>query len=76
VIGYIFDIDRKVVYKIPNVLKCNTTTLLGDNKIPNSNIIAIVGTGQYIITDQVFNEGDILPNEITDRRSEIPVLTE
>ncbi len=69
-IGYIFDPTTRIVAtKTENVTKCNDTTILGDGK-------AVLGTGQYIVTDQIFNVGDILPEGLTDRRSEIPTLSE
>ena len=74
-IGYIFDGNRKITLKIPNMQKCNTTSLLGDSGTPNSNITGVLGTGQYIVTDQDFNEGDILPDGIIDQRASIPLLT-
>lgn len=74
-IGYVFDGNRKISLKIPNTLKCNATTLLGDEGNPNTDITAVVGTGQYIVTDQIFNVGDILPSGIVDQRSSIPILT-
>jgi hypothetical protein len=74
-IGYIYNADRKIVLKIPNMQKCNDTVLLGDEGLPNSNIRAIIGTGQYIVTDQEFNVGDVLPEGLIDLRAVIPVLT-
>lgn len=68
-IGYIYDTEtRIIVTKIENVTKCNNTTIKGDG-------IAIVGTGQYIISENDYNEGDILPEGIEDRRSEISLLS-
>lgn len=67
--GYIYDINtRKIATKIDNVIACNDTVIKGDS-------IAILGTGKYIITDSEYNEGDILPNEIVDKRSNISVLS-
>lgn len=66
--GYVYNIEtRQIVTKVTNVTACNNTTIKGDSK-------AVLGTGQYVITNQDFNVGDILPEEITDRRSEIQVL--
>lgn len=70
-IGYIYATStRTIATKIDNVINCNDTTIKGEFAL------ARIGTGQYIITDQDFNEGDILPQGITDRRAEIPVLSE
>ena len=66
--GYIYNIEtRKIVTKIPNIKACNETTIKGDG-------LAVLGTGQYIITDLEYNEGDIMPDGIEDRRAEVPVL--
>lgn len=69
-IGYIYDSTRKIATKIENVQKCNDTTIKGDSSM------AVIGTGQYIITDQDFTVGSILPEGLTDKRVEIPVLSE
>lgn len=70
-IGYIYDVtNRKIATKIENVQKCNDTTIQGDFSK------AKIGTGQYIITDRDFNEGTVLPEGLTDRRAEIPILIE
>jgi len=70
-IGYIYDTEtRQIATKIENVEKCNDITIKGES------VLARIGTGEYIITDQVFDEGDILPEGLTDMRSEIPVLSE
>lgn len=68
--GYIYDIDtRKIATKIPNVTKCNTIMAKGD-------ILARAGTGQLIISDQEFSEGDILPVGTPDLSSGVPLLIE
>ena len=70
-IGYIYNTtNRKIATKIENVQKCNDTTIKGLSSM------AVIGTGQYIIIDQDFNEGDILPEGLTDKRAEIPELVE
>jgi hypothetical protein len=70
-IGYIYDtITRKIATKVENVQKCNNTTIQGEF------CKARLGTGQYVITDQIFDEGDILPEGTDDRRSEISILIE
>lgn len=70
-IGYIYDTQsRKIATKITDVSKCNDTT------IKSECATARIGTGQYIITDQDFGEGDIIPVDIIDKRAEIPVLSE
>ncbi|MCM0648624.1 hypothetical protein NBE98_09585 [Clostridium swellfunianum] len=67
-IGYIYNPEkREIATKIANVIRCNDTTIKGDET-------AVLGTGEYIITDLVFNEGDTLPENIADRRSEIQTL--
>jgi hypothetical protein len=69
--GYIYNSEtRKIVTKILDVQKCNDTTVMG------ISATAKIGTGEYIVTDQIYNIGDILPEGTTDRRSEIPVLSE
>lgn len=69
-IGYIYITEtREIATKIENVQKCNDTTIMGNAK-------AVLGTGDYIITGQEFNEGDILPEGMTDKRSEIPELVD
>jgi hypothetical protein len=66
--GYIYDTEtREIATKIPSIIACNETTIKGDGT-------AVIGTGQYIITDAEYNEGDILPEGIEDRRAEIPEL--
>lgn len=66
--GYIYNIEtREIATKIPNVRACNETTIKGDG-------MAVIGTGQYVITDAEYNEGDILPEGIEDRRAEVPML--
>ena len=68
-IGYIYNKDTRIIAtKIKNVVVCNDTTIKGDG-------MAILGTGEYVITDLEFNEGDVLPSDIVDKRSEIPVLS-
>lgn len=66
--GYIYDTEtREIATKITNVKACNDTTIKGDG-------MAVLGTGQYIITDAEYEVGDILPVDIEDRRAEVPVL--
>ena len=66
--GYIYDTEtREIATKIPSIIACNETTIKGDGR-------AVIGIGQYIITDSEYNEGDILPESIQDRRAEVPVL--
>lgn len=63
--GYIYNKDtREIATKINNIIACSDTTIEGDG-------IAVLGTGEYVITDLEFNEGDILDKDITDRRLEI-----
>lgn len=67
--GYIYNTEtREIATKISNILACNDSTIKGDG-------LAVIGTGQYIISNQDFTEGDILPEGIIDMRSEIPVLS-
>jgi len=67
--GYIYNPEtREIATKIPNVKACNETTVKGDDSM------AVIGTGEYVITDAEYNEGDILPEETEDRRAEIPIL--
>jgi len=66
--GYIYDAEtRKIATKITNIKACNDTTIKGDG-------MAVLGTGQYIITEEEFEEGDILPVDIENMREEMPVL--
>lgn len=66
--GYIYDIEtRKIATKITGIKACNETTIKGDG-------MAVLGTGQYIITEAEYNEGDILPESVEDMREGIPVL--
>jgi len=66
--GYIYNTETKeIATKITNIRACNETTVKGDS-------MAVIGTGQYIITDAEYNEGDILPEGIEDRRAEVPIL--
>lgn len=53
---------------INNVVACNGTTIKGDN-------LAVLGIGEYVVTDLEFNEGDILPVDVVDRRLEITMLS-
>lgn len=65
--GYIYDTNtREIATKIINIIDCNDTTIKGDG-------IAVLGTGEYVVSDLEFNEGDILDKDIIDRRSEIIV---
>lgn len=67
--GYVYNIEtREIATKITNVRACNDTIVKGENSM------AVIGTGQYIITNLEYSEGDILPESIEDRRSEVPVL--
>lgn len=67
-IGYIYDVETRVIAtKLDNIRACNQTTIKGDG-------MAVVGTGDYIITDSEYSEGDILSTDIVDRRAELPVL--
>ncbi len=67
-IGYIYNAEtREIATKLQNVKACNDTTIIGDG-------LAVLGTGKYIITDLEYNEGDIMPDGIEDRRAEVPVL--
>ncbi len=66
--GYIYNtVTREIATKVTNVKACNDTTIKGDG-------MAVIGTGQYIITDAEYEVGDILPEGIEDRRAEVPVL--
>lgn len=66
--GYIYNTEtREIATKVTNVMACNDTTIKGDG-------MAVIGTGQYIITDSEYEEGDILPEGIEDRRAEVPEL--
>lgn len=66
--GYIYEVNtRKIATKIENVRACNDTTILGDSK-------AVIGTGEYLITEDDYLEGEVLPESIVDERCEIPVL--
>ncbi len=69
--GYIYDPETmQIATKIENAQKCNDSTIKGEDRK------ARIGTGQYIITDADFNEGDILPDGIDDRRAAMPSLIE
>jgi len=63
--GYIYDKETR---KIENTAGCNDTTIKGDS-------VAVLGTGEYVITDSEYNVGDVLPNDVVDKRSEIAVLS-
>lgn len=66
--GYIYNTEtREIATKIENVRACNDTTIVGDGT-------AVIGTGEYLITDEEYNEGDILPADIKDKRGDIPTL--
>jgi len=66
--GYIYNtVTREIATKVTNVKACNETTIKGDG-------MAVIGTGQYIITDAEYSKGDILPEGIEDRRAEVPEL--
>lgn len=68
-IGYIYNAEtREIATKINNVVACNRTAIKGDG-------MAVLGTGEYIITELDFNIGDILPNDVVDKRSEATVLS-
>jgi len=57
-----------IVTIINNVVACNSTAIKGDN-------LAVLGIGEYVVTDLEFNEGDILPVDIVDKRLEITMLS-
>jgi hypothetical protein len=66
--GYVFDTETRIIAtKIVNVTKCNDSTIKGE-------LMAVVGTGEYVITDMDFSEGDLLPIDIVDNRAAIPLL--
>lgn len=66
--GYIYNTEtRKIATKITNIKACNDTTIKGDG-------IAVLGTGEYVITDADYEVGDILPVDNEDRRAEVPIL--
>ncbi|RII35455.1 hypothetical protein D2A34_09685 [Clostridium chromiireducens] len=68
--GYIYIKDTMtIVTIINNVVACNGSTIKGDS-------IAVLGIGEYLITDLEFNEGDILPVGVIDKRLEIAMLSE
>ena len=68
-IGYIYNKDTMTIaIKINNVIACNDTTIKGDS-------LAVLGIGEYVVTDLEFNEGDILPVDVVDKRLEITVLS-
>lgn len=73
-IGYVYNTERKIILKIPNVTGCNDTTITGDMGTPNSSITAVMGTGEYLVTDQDYAEGSTLPIGLTDQRASIPQL--
>lgn len=67
-IGYIYNKETRVIItKITHIIACNNTTIKGDG-------MAVLGTGEYVITDLEYNIGDIFPIDVVDRRSEIAVL--
>eukprot|EP00831_Metopus_contortus_P021029 TRINITY_DN19359_c0_g1_i2.p3 TRINITY_DN19359_c0_g1~~TRINITY_DN19359_c0_g1_i2.p3 ORF type:complete len:101 (-),score=4.95 TRINITY_DN19359_c0_g1_i2:122-424(-) len=67
--GYIYNKDTMAIAtKINNVVACNGTTIKGDS-------FAALGIGEYVVTDLEFNEGDILPAVVVDKRSEIAMLS-
>jgi hypothetical protein len=67
-IGYIYNINTRIIStKVKGIQACSNTTIKGDG-------MAVIGTGQYIITDADYNEGDVLPESIIDRRAEMPIL--
>lgn len=67
--GYIYNTEtREIATKVTNVKACNDTTIKGGDSM------AVIGTGQYIITDAEYSEGDILPEGIEDRRAEVPIF--
>ena len=53
---------------INNVVACNGTTIKGDS-------FAVLGIGEYVVTDLEFNQGDILPVDVVDKRLEITMLS-
>jgi len=53
---------------INNVVACNGTTIKGDS-------LAVLGIGEYVVTDLEFNEGDMLPVDVVDKRVEITMLS-
>ena len=58
--GYIYNKDAMTIATIiNNVVACNGTTIKGDS-------LAVLGIGEYVITDLEFNEGDILVTTMTD----------
>lgn len=61
--GYIYDTsNRKIACKIPCVIECTDVTIVG------KECKAVIGTGKYIISDQEYNEGQILPDDVVDMR--------
>lgn len=67
--GYIYNKDTMTIATtINNVVACNGTTIKGDS-------LAVLGIGEYVITDLEFNEGDILPVGVVDKRLEITMLS-
>jgi hypothetical protein len=66
--GYVFDAETRIIAtKIVNVTKCNDATIKGES-------LAVLGTGEYVITDMDFSEGDLLPIDIVDNRTIITLL--
>lgn len=69
-IGYIYNPNNRVISsRVDNVTKCNDIAIKGEG-------LARLGDGQYLITDLEFEEGDIIPEGITDRRNELDILNE
>ena len=67
--GYIYNKDTMTIATIiNNVVACNGTTIKGDS-------FAVLGIGEYVVTDLEFNQGDILPVDVVDRRLEITMLS-
>lgn len=67
--GYIYNKDTMIIVTIiNNVVACNGTTIKGDS-------LAVLGIGEYVVTDLEFNEGDILPVDVVDKRLEITMLS-
>lgn len=67
--GYIYNKETRVITtKINNVVACNDITIKGES-------LAVLGTGEYVITDSEYDEGDILPDDAVDKRAEVEILS-
>jgi hypothetical protein len=67
-IGYIYHSQTRVIStKIKDIKACNDTTIKGEG-------MAMIGTGQYVITGAEYSEGDVLPVDVVDKRVDLPVL--